>query len=164
MVLGLCMCVCAFYSLTTRYLSYNMMYFQGQRTIEKVLNFGVFSKNALFQSYGVFTTFNFLSLGVCVSVTTFSPTTNLAFSIKTLHLKVMTLFHFKLNICHVFSNGTFVVSWTLKRFKICLFFYKSTLFESYDAFSLMYLSWLNAHYARVCLLSCFLQCLCTSIS
>ena len=36
---GLCVCVCAFYSPTTRYLSYNMMYFQGQRTIEKVLNF-----------------------------------------------------------------------------------------------------------------------------
>ena len=61
------MCVCAFYSLTMRYLSYNMMYFQGQRTIENVLNFGISSKNALFQSYGVFTTFKFFKLRlVCV--------------------------------------------------------------------------------------------------
>ena len=89
----------------------------------------------------------FLSLGLCVSVTTFSPTTNLAFSMKTLHLKVMTLFHFKLNTLYIrlcllpcFLQRTFVVSWTLKRFIIWLFFYKSTLFESYDTFSLTYLS------------------------
>ena len=55
--LCVCVCVCAFYSPTTRYLSYNMMYFQGQRTIEKVKIFGVFSKNA----------FNFFKLRrVCV--------------------------------------------------------------------------------------------------
>ena len=35
-VLGLC--VCAFYSPITRYLSYKKTYFQGQRAIEKVLN------------------------------------------------------------------------------------------------------------------------------
>ena len=31
------MCVCAFYSPTTHYLSYNKMYFQGKRAMEKVL-------------------------------------------------------------------------------------------------------------------------------
>ena len=64
-------CVCgAFYSPTTRYLSYN------KTDHRESFKFGIF---ALFRSNGVFTTFSFfLSLGTlcsCVSVTTFSPTT-----------------------------------------------------------------------------------------
>ena len=62
------------------HLSHNKTYFQGQRTIE-FLNLAFFSKNALFRSYGVLQLFNFLSLGtlcLCVSVTTFSPTTLLS--------------------------------------------------------------------------------------
>ena len=54
-------CVCAFYS-PTMHLSHNKTYFQGQRTIEFLnlafkLNLSFFSKNALFRSYSVFTTF-----------------------------------------------------------------------------------------------------------
>ena len=64
-------CVCgAFYSPTARYLSYN------KTDHRESFKFGIF---ALFRSNGVFTTFSFfLSLGtlcLCVSVTTFSPTT-----------------------------------------------------------------------------------------
>ena len=100
-------CVCgAFYSPTTRYLSYNKMYFQRSADHRESFKFGVFSKNALFRSNGVFTTLKFLRLGtLClfVSVTMFSPTT-------------------------LFSGA-----W--RRFKFG-FFYKDTSFESYYAFSL----------------------------
>ena len=70
-------CVCVFYSLTTRYLSYNMMYFQGQRTIEKVLNLAFSLKTLCFEIMAFLQLFIFLSLGtlcLCVSVTTFSTT------------------------------------------------------------------------------------------
>ena len=103
-------CVCgAFYSPTTRYLSYNKMYFQRSADHRESFKFGVFSKNALFRSYAIFTPFrHFVLLCVCYHVFAnytvqwgMEKVSNLAFSIETLHLKVVTLFHFKLNMLYI---------------------------------------------------------------
>ena len=75
--LFVCVCVCAFYSPTTRYLSYNKTYFPGQRTIEKVLKLAFSLKTLCFEVMAFLQLLNFLSLGtlcLCLSVTTSSPT------------------------------------------------------------------------------------------
>ena len=71
-----CVCVCAFYSPNTRYLSYNKTYFQGHRTIEKSLNLAFSLKMLCFEVMPFLQLLG--TLCFCVSVTTFSPTTLLS--------------------------------------------------------------------------------------
>ena len=79
----------------------------------EILNLAFSLKTLCFEIMAFLQLFIFLSLGtlcLCVSVTTFSTTLFSGawrrfqicfFSIKTLHLKVMTLFHFKLNTLYI---------------------------------------------------------------
>ena len=97
-----CVCVCVHSILLTRVQQDILSRSSDHREIFK---FGVFSKNALFRSYAIFTTFklrHFVLVCVCYHIFAnytvqwgMEKVSNLAYFIKAFCLKVMTLFHLR---------------------------------------------------------------------